>query len=102
MALAFDRFGGIAQYAIFRSAGCASVWPCVPHLVPPLVPRCRSIRRRGNAMTARPAQSCNQAPTRFAVAAFIAAAGIAAAGMMLPTAAQAQMPPDIAAKIAAL
>jgi pimeloyl-ACP methyl ester carboxylesterase len=53
-------------------------------------------------MTARPAQSCNQAPTRSAAAAFIAAAGIATAGMMLPTAAQAQMPPDIAAKIAAL
>jgi acetyl esterase/lipase len=53
-------------------------------------------------MTARTAQSCNQAPTRFAAAAFIAAAGIATAGMMLPTAAQAQMPPDIAAKIAAL
>jgi len=50
-------------------------------------------------MTAR---TCNQTSSRFAAAALIAAAGIATAGMMLPTAAQAQMPPDIAAKIAAL
>jgi triacylglycerol lipase len=50
-------------------------------------------------MTAR---TFNQTSSRFAAAAFIAAAGIATTGMMLPTAAAAQMPPDIVAKIAAL
>jgi acetyl esterase/lipase len=50
-------------------------------------------------MTAR---TCNQTSSRFAAAALITAAAVAAAGMMAPAAARAQMPPDIAAKIAAL
>jgi acetyl esterase/lipase len=53
-------------------------------------------------MAARTDRTRRKIHSRLAVAAFIAAAAIAAAGMMAPTAAQAQMPPDIAAKIAAL